>query len=324
MLYRNFGNTGLQVSSIGMGTWNIGNQWGEIDEETALATVRSAFDHGVNLFDAAESYGIPCGLAEERLGKALEGIRDRIHIMTKVGRWGRRTGQTVPMTTVDMVRLCVQACLYRLRTDYIDVMLCHEGKIEDPSVYLEAFELLKQQGYIGAYGISTDKLKVLERFNANNTCSVAELDYSLLNRKAESKILPYCQEHGIAVVVRGPLGKGLLSGKYSADTVFTDTVRSEWHIDDTRREKLARDMAKVERLKTILPPGEEMITAALRYVISHPVQPVTIPGAKSPEQAAMNAKAGDQVLSFEEREHLVSLLESSSDPLAQQAVAAVG
>lgn len=324
MLYRNFGNTGLQVSSIGMGTWNIGNQWGEIDEETALATVRSAFDHGVNLFDAAESYGIPCGLAEERLGKALEGIRDRIHIMTKVGRWGRRTGQTVPMTTVDMVRLCVQACLYRLRTDYIDVMLCHEGKIEDPSVYLEAFELLKQQGYIGAYGISTDKLKVLERFNANNTCSVVELDYSLLNRKAESKILPYCQEHGIAVVVRGPLGKGLLSGKYSADTVFTDTVRSEWHIDDTRREKLARDMAKVERLKTILPPGEEMITAALRYVISHPVQPVTIPGAKSPEQAAMNAKAGDQVLSSEEREHLVSLLESSSDPLAQQAVAAVG
>lgn len=62
-----------------MGTWNIGNQWGEIDEETALATVRSAFEHGINLFDTAESYGIPCGLSEERLGKALEGIRDRVH-----------------------------------------------------------------------------------------------------------------------------------------------------------------------------------------------------------------------------------------------------
>lgn len=159
MLYREFGKTGLKASSIGMGTWNIGNQWGEIEEATALATVRSAFDNGVNLFDSAESYGIPAGLSEERLGKALTGIRHNVYIVTKIGRWGRRTGQTVPMTTVDMIRLCAHASLYRLRTDWIDVMLCHEGKIEDPSVYLEGFELLKQQGYIRAYGISTDNLR---------------------------------------------------------------------------------------------------------------------------------------------------------------------
>ncbi|MEO1070252.1 MAG: aldo/keto reductase, partial [Cyanobacteria bacterium J06638_6] len=177
MLYRDFGKTGLKVSAIGLGTWNIGNQWGEIDEDTALATVHAALDHGVNIIDTAESYGIPCGLSEERLGRALKGKRDRVHIITKIGRWGRRSGQTVPMTTVDMVRLCVYASLYRLQTDYIDVLLCHEGKIEDPSLYLEAFELLKQQGTIGAYGISTDKPEVLERFNAQGTCSVVELDY---------------------------------------------------------------------------------------------------------------------------------------------------
>jgi len=308
MLYRDFGKTGLKVSAIGLGTWNIGNQWGEIDEDTALATVHAALDHGVNIIDTAESYGIPCGLSEERLGRALKGKRDRFHIITKIGRWGRRSGQTVPMTTVDMVRLCVHASLYRLQTDYIDVLLCHEGKIEDPSLYLEAFELLKQQGTIGAYGISTDKPEVLERFNAQGTCDVVELDYSLLNRKPEKTMLPYCQENGIAVVARGPLGKGLLTGKYSAESVFTDTVRSEWYATDRDREKLASKLAKVERLKAGLAPGDDMVSTALRYVISHPCQPVTIPGAKYPAQAAMNASAGAIALTADQRALLVDLV----------------
>ncbi|NJN32230.1 MAG: aldo/keto reductase [Synechococcales cyanobacterium RM1_1_8] len=314
MLYRDFGKTGLKVSAIGLGTWNIGNQWGEIDEETAIATVHAALDHGVNLIDTAESYGIPSGLSEERLGRALKGRRDQVHIMTKIGRWGRRSGQTVPMTTVDMVRLCVHASLYRLGTDYIDVLLCHEGKIEDPSLYLEAFELLKQQGTIGAYGISTDKPEVLERFNAQGTCSVVELDYSLLNRNPEKDMLPYCQEQGIAVVARGPLGKGLLTGKYSTDTVFTDTVRSEWYASDRDREKLQRKLAKVEHLKTALAPGEAMVDAALKYVISHPSQPVTIPGAKSPAQATLNAKAGGSTLTKEQRATLIALLKGNVAP----------
>ncbi len=314
MLYHDFGKTGLKVSAIGLGTWNIGNQWGEIDEETAIATVHAALDHGVNIVDTAESYGIPCGLSEERLGRALKGKRDGVHIITKIGRWGRRSGQTVPMTTVDMVRLCVHASLYRLRTDYIDVLLCHEGKIEDPSIYLEAFELLKQQGVIGAYGISTDKPEVLERFNAQGTCGVVELDYSLLNRKPEKTMLPYCQEHGIAVVARGPLGKGLLTGKYSTDTVFTDTVRSEWYDSASAREKLTRNLAKVEQLKTAVTPGDAMVSTALQYVISHPCQPVTIPGAKSPAQAAMNASAGGTTLTADQRTLLVDLLKLDTAP----------
>ncbi|NJP12373.1 MAG: aldo/keto reductase [Leptolyngbyaceae cyanobacterium RU_5_1] len=321
MLYREFGNTGLNVSAIGMGTWNIGNQWGEIDEATALATVRSAFDNGVNLFDTAEAYGIPHGLSEERLGKALVGIRDRVHVVSKLGRWGRRSGQMVPMTTVDMVRLCLHASLYRLRTDWIDIMLCHDGRIEDPRVYLEAFEQMQQQGYIRTYGISTKNLKVLKRFNVNNTCRVVEVEYSLLNRKAEPEFLPYCQEHGIAVLIRGPLQKGLLSGKYSPDTVFTDSVRTEWYIDEARQNKLASDLAKVEQLKTSFQPGENMVTAALRFTISHPTQPVAIPGAKSPQQAAMNAKAGNQLLSDEERLRLIRAMQLA--PPAEQAIATV-
>ncbi len=209
MLYREFGKTGWKVSAIGMGTWNIGNQWGELDDATAWATVRAAVQSGMNLFDTAESYGIPNGLSEERLGAALAGIRHQVYVVSKVGHWGERTGQGVPKTTVDMIRLCAHASLHRLRTDWMDVLLCHEGTIQDPSVYLEAFE---------------------------------------------------------------------------------------------------HDIAQVEKLKTVLEPGEQMVTAALRYVISPPAAPVAIPGAKSPEQARMNAAAGDRALSEEEMNRLLAAL----------------
>jgi myo-inositol catabolism protein IolS len=307
MLYREFGTTGWQVSTIGMGTWNIGNQWGNVEEDVALATIRSAFENGVNLFDTAEAYGIPQGLSEERLGKALQGIRDRVHIITKIGSWGRRTGEELPRN-IDTIRLCLQASLYRLRTDWVDAVLCHEGNIEDPAVYLEAFEQLKEKGLLRAYGISTNDFEVLKRFNANNTCSIVEFDYSLLNRKAEAKMLPYCQEHGIAVLVRGPLGQGLLSGKYGSDTVFTDTIRAKWHKNESKQAKLKRDIDLVSALQGYLKPDEEMAATALRYVISHPAQPVAIPGAKTPAQAAMNAQAGDRLLSAQEREQLLQHL----------------
>jgi myo-inositol catabolism protein IolS len=300
MIYREFGNTGWNVSAIGLGTWNIGNQWGEIDDVTAWATVRKSYDSGVNLFDVAESYGDPNGLSEERLGTALAGIRHQVYIVSKIGHWGERTGQGVPKTTVDMIRLCAHASLHRLRTDWLDVELCHEGNIADPSIYLEAFEMLKQRGRIRAYGISTDSLEVLKRFNVNGTCSVVEINYSMLNRSAEAELLPYCQEHGIAVLIRGPLSMGLLSGKYTRESVFTDAVRAGWNEGGSGRAKFETDVARVERLKDRFAPGEEMVTAALRYTISHSAHPVAIPGAKSPEQAAMNAAAGDRAFSSEE------------------------
>ena len=304
MLYRPFGKTGWNVSAIGMGTWNIGNQWGEIDDVTSWATVRAAYEAGVNLFDTAESYGIPNGLSEERLGAALAGIRHQIYVVSKIGHWGKRTGGGVPKSTVDLIRLCCHASLGRLGTDWLDVVLCHEADIADPSVYLEAFEMLKQRGRIRAYGISTNDLGVLERFNAHGTCSVVEVDYSLINRAPEADLLPYCVQHGIAVLVRGPLRRGLLAGKYDADSVFSDAVRAPWNAGEEGREGYLREVGQVERLKGLLEPGTEMVTAALRYVISHPAHPVAIPGCKSPAQARMNAAAGERGLSATEIDQL--------------------
>lgn len=294
MLYRPFGTLGWNVSAVGMGTWNIGGQWGAVSDAQAFATIREAFDHGITLFDAAESYGVPHGRSEELLGVALGGIRHRVTVVTKIGNWGKRSGDPVPKTTTDLIRLCAHACLYRLRTDWIDVLLCHEGDLEDPSVYLETFDILKQQGLIRAGGISTDDLEVLKRFNEHGGCDVLQVRYSLLDRRAEEELLPYCEEHGIAVMIRGPLAQGLLSGRYDRDTRFAedDMVRAKWNPGAAQRENYLARIAQVERLAAHVDPGAPMVEAALRYTFSHPALPCTIPGARTPEQAATNATAG--------------------------------
>lgn len=296
MIKRKFGNLGWDVSAIGLGTWNIGNQWGNIEESTALETVDAALDNGINIVDTAESYGIPSGLSEERLGRALAGRRHNVVLVSKIGHWGKRTGQGVLKTTVDMIRLCADASLHRLRTDWHDVLLCHESDIEDPSVYLEAFEYLVEKGSLRAYGISTNDLRVLKRFNKDRTCSVVQVDYSLLNREPEKEFLTYCEGEGIAVMVRGPLARGLLSGKYHADSNFADDVRKGFNRGGDGREEYERMIHEVDQIKEITPAGEPMVTTALRYVISHSCEPVAIPGAKSAEQAEINAHAGSQIL----------------------------
>lgn len=307
MLYRPFGNTGWQISAIGLGTWNLSNQWGEVSDSEAHATIRAAIDSGMNLCDTADAYGIPFGLSEERLGRALAGRRNGIYIVGKAGNWTRRTGHPLPMTSPDHVRLCAHASLYRLRTDWLDVLLCHQGNVENPEVYLEGFESLKTDGKIRCYGISTNDLDVLKTFNAQGTCSVVEVDYSLLNLEPEAEFLPYCAEHGIAVLIRGPLAMGMLSGNYSADTVFTDPVRAKIHTDPERKAKFEAQVAVVEKLKQKLKPGADMVRASLRYVASHPVQPCVIPGAKSPAQAEANAQAGEASMSEGERKELAAL-----------------
>jgi myo-inositol catabolism protein IolS len=308
MQHKTFGKTGWQVSAIGLGTWNIGNQWGEIDDVTAYATIHAAIDHGMNLLDTADAYGIPYGLSEQRLGRALGGLRHQQYIVSKVGNWARRPGHPLAYSHPDHVRLCIHASLGRLRTDYLDVSLCHEGNLADPTVYLEGFEQLIQEGSIRAYGISTNSLEVLKRFNVNGGCSVVQVDYSLLNRAPEADLLPYCQAHNIGVMVRGPLAKGVLSGRYDAASVFNDTVRQGWNEEGAARQRFLEQVTQVDRLKAVVNPGPAMVTAALRYTISHPAISVAIPGAKSPEQAAMNAAAGERLLSEAERAQLVNAL----------------
>ena len=232
MISHPFGKTGRTVSCVGLGTWNLGNQWGDITNEESDVLLRTAVDSGMTLIDTADSYGIPHGKSELRIGRVLhEFPREKLTLVSKIHNWGFRTGQGLSYTTPDMVRLCGHAILGRMKTEYVDTLLCHNGGIEDPSIFIEGFNQLVEEGHLRNYGISTNSLEVLKRFHemSGGRCAVTEVDYSLLNREAEEAFIPFCQEQGIGILVRGPLSKGILSGRYDLETEFTDTVRSGWN-----------------------------------------------------------------------------------------------
>ncbi len=291
MQYRVLGKTGWKVSAVSMGCWGIGGQWGEVGEKQAIETINGALDAGVNLFDTADGYGM--GQSEFFTGKALKDKRNDVYIATKVGNWGRRYGDAPALNSIYSVINCCHASLYRLGTDYIDLYQCHVGTPERPEIFVEAFELLKKQGKIRHYAISTNDQKSLEAIDIDGGCASCQINYSLLNRSAEADILPYCLEHDIGVLLRGPIAQGLLADKFSQETKFEDIVRQKWNPDGDQRTDFVEKLAQVARLRELVPEGSSMIDFALKFVLANPAVTCPIPGMKTPEQAAQNAAAAD-------------------------------
>lgn len=299
MLHRKLGKSGFEVSVIGFGAWGVGGQWGPVERAAAIDAIRSAFDAGVNFFDTADAYGDPPGLSEELLGEALREVRDKVFIASKVGNFARRAGHPLPFTHPLHVELCCDASLHRLGTDRIDLYQCHLGDLLQPDVFLEAFDTLLGKGKIRAFGISTNRLDVVEAFHRDRGLSAVQLDYSLLNRSAERDLLPWCREHDVGVIVRGPLAMGVLSGKFSPTTRFTDSVRAGWN-EGAAREKFQQRLATVDKLRFLETPTRTLAQASLQFVISHEAVTTAIPGAKSAGQARANAAAGNAPLTADE------------------------
>jgi len=299
MLRRTFAKTGWEVGVIGLGTWGIGGQWGVVEKRDALRAVEAAIDCGSNFIDTADAYGEPPGTSERCLAEVLRGRRDRLIVATKVGNFARRQGYAPAFSHWLHVDLCCDASLGRMKTDYIDLYFCHLPDCEDAAVFLEAFDRLIDAGKIRAFGISTDRLDVAERFNRDGRCAAVQLDYSYLNRGAETELLPYCAARRLAAIVRGPLARGVAAGKYTKTTVFSDEIRSPWNAGEAR-DALHRRLDVVERVRAAASPDRTLSQTALRFVISHPAVTLAIPGAKDEAQARQNALAGEAVLSAEE------------------------
>jgi myo-inositol catabolism protein IolS len=299
MIQKTFGKTGWKVSAIGFGAWGVAGQWGPVEQQTAIDTIKAAYDSGVNCFDTADAYGDPPGLSEELVGLALKPMRDKTLIATKVGNFARRNGHPLSFESPLHVELCCDASLHRLGVDAIDLYQCHLASLKEPAVFLEAFDTLSRKGKIRAWGISTNSLEVVKGFNADGRCAAVQLDYSLLNRAPERDVLPYCREQNIGVIVRGPLAQGVLAGKFTPQSRFEDSVRIGWNQGSQRQQFLKR-LETVEKLRWLQHDGRTLAQAALQFVISHPAVSTAIPGAKSPDQARANAAAGERLLDEKE------------------------
>ncbi|SDM47932.1 aldo/keto reductase [Bacillus sp. OK048] len=276
MKKRKLGNSDLWVTELGLGCMSIGTE-----EKAAREIIETALDEGINYFDTADLYDF--GVNEKIVGVALKEVREQVILATKVGnRWmPDKTGWSWDPSKSHIME-AVKQSLKRLGTDYIDLYQLHGGTIEDHiDETIEAFEELKSAGYIRCYGISSIRPNVIREYVKKSNIDSVMMQYSILDRRPEEEALPLLHEHGISVVTRGPLAKGLLSDK------MLEKVFQKGYQDYSQKELL--EVLPV--LKDKLASDRSFTEIALQYNLAHPAVASVIAGASSPEQVRSNARA---------------------------------
>ena len=227
MKYIALGKSTLQISRIGFGCMSLKGSYGEMEK-----LIHQAIEGGINYFDTADLYDK--GLNEKTVGKAIAHKRSEIILATKVGNQWRNDGSGWDWNpTKQHILTAVEASLKRLQTDYIDLYQLHGGTIDDPiDEAIEAFELLKKQGKIRFYGISSIRPNVIKEYLRKSNITSVMMQYSLLDRRAGEIVFPLLMEHNIGILARGTIASGLLVDKpakeylcYSAKQV-SDTANS--------------------------------------------------------------------------------------------------
>jgi aryl-alcohol dehydrogenase-like predicted oxidoreductase len=295
MKYTQLGKTDLNVSRICFGCWQLSPSfWGEVPVGPWAESLRAALTLGVNFIDTADAYGD--GHAETELGKLLksDGTRDQFAIATKF-YWNFADGPRHPDTTHDYILRACEASLRRLQTDRIDLYQIHAwDAITRPNEVARAFQTLKQQGKVRWFGVSNLNPEQMDLYAKHFEVSCLQPPYSLLARDIEGRELPYCLHHQIGVINYSPLFRGLLGGRYQADSVIEGSRASGplFHGDGLRAIVSAIDEAKV--IATEL--GLTMAELAMRWTLTHPAITSAIAGVKKPEHIQGVVKAAEDVL----------------------------
>jgi len=279
MEMRKLGSAGPPVSAIGFGAWAMGGRgWGEVDDKETIAAVQRSIELGGTFVDTAEVYGD--GHSEELIGRALQGRRDEVFLATKVG--GFDLSRRHIMEAIDN-------SLRRLQTDYVDLYQLHwpdeKTPVEDS---MRAMDDLVTAGKARYVGVSNFDAPLLRRCLSVRHVDSLQPVYSMLDRDIEREILPFCQQHGIGVVVYSPMAKGLLTGKYAPDATFpAGDVRADDPLFQGTR--FHRNLELVERLRGVAQAhGVTVAQVALNWTLQHPAVTVAIAGAKRPAQVEEN------------------------------------
>ena len=291
MKYITLGKTGLSVSRIAFGTWQLGGDWGATDADAAAAAIRSAADNGVTFFDTAQAYGF--GASEELLSKGLHGVpRHDVVIATKGGL--RPEGNGVARdASATWVTEGVESSLRALDTDYIDLYQIHWP---DPNTPFDetagALEKLVTAGKIRHVGVSNFDAAQMESFSATLPVETLQPPYHLLHRNIEREILPYTREHNIGVLIYGPLAHGMLGGRLRPDTTF---AAGDWRASsrDFHGEAYVNNLEHVQELAAFA-KGQLGITLgqlAVAWTLANPAVHVAIVGTRNPShvQEALDA-----------------------------------
>ncbi len=296
---RSLGRSGIQVSAMGMGCWAIGGPfwkngqpvgWGNVDDDESIRSIQRALDLGITFFDTAAVYG--CGHSERVLGKAISGRRSQVVLATKFGQvFDEATRQVKGYDTrPERIRQEVEDSLRRLNTEVIDLYQLHVKDVapEQALVVRDTLEELVAAGKIRFYGWSTDAPEGARLFAEGPHCTAIQQQLNILEGNAET--LAVCEQFNLVSINRGPLGMGLLTGKFTAETQLpADDVRS-------RRPALQEDRAnrlqKLEKIRGLLTQdGRTLAQGALGWLWARSENTLPIPGFKTIKQIEENAAA---------------------------------
>ncbi|NVN39399.1 aldo/keto reductase [Ameyamaea chiangmaiensis] len=308
------------VSRVALGTWAIGGwMWGGPDDDNAIRTIHRALDEGVNLLDTAPVYGF--GHSEEVIGRALAGRRDKAVIATKVGlNW--KDEKPFRDSTPARIRQEIEESLRRLKTDYIDLYQVHWPDDKTPiAETAETLAALVREGKVRALGVSNYSVEQMETFAAHAPLATAQPPYNLFERGIEADILPYLVRQKLVGLGYGPLCRGLLAGRMTADTTFPkDDLRSA----DPKFQALrfAQYLAAVDRLRALAERhGTSVMVLAIRWVLDQGPM-IALWGARKPAQIDGVSDVFGWHLSDEDRAEIDAILkETITDPVGPEFMA---
>ena len=280
---RPIGKSGLNVSVIALGSGAMGESpdGAPVDDREAIAAIHHAIDAGCNLIDTAPSYG--WGHAEELVAKAIVGRRKDIFLATKCGLIPGANGDG-PLRRSLAKTSILQECersLRRLRTDVIDLYQCHWPDTQTPiRETVEALQTLRAQGKIRAVGLCNFGCNEIAAAREYGGIDAVQTSFSLLHRHAEDELLPFCTEHGIAVLAHSPLARGLLTGTLTPESRFTGLRARD---PDFVGERYRRHLRIVDRLRSVAEElGKTLTQLAINWVLHHPGVTVPIVGVQRP------------------------------------------
>ncbi len=297
MKYKRLGKTELNISVVGVGTWQFGGEWGkDFSPQEVNDILDAARETEINFIDTAECYGDH--LSERLVGQAIKRDRKNWIVATKFGH--RFTGFTErdQLFTPDAVKQQLDDSLKALQTEVIDLYQFHSGSNEefDNDDLWTMLDKQKQAGKIRFLGISISSREETNAYQTERAAkvgaSVIQVVYNRLQRTPEDTVFPLCQQQDLGVLARVPLASGFLSGKYTVGAQFPpNDVRSK-----QSTEKIQNTLLEVERIqKEEVPDGIPMASWALAWCLKHPVVTCVIPGCKNPEQVRQNAVATDLI-----------------------------
>ena len=278
------GMTGLEVSPIAFGTWQLGGDWGSFDESEAISAIRHAHELGVNFFDTAQAYGF--GASEQLLGKALRDAldvrREELVIATKGGLRIDAEHGLVRDSSPAWLRRGVQESLRHLGVEYIDLYQVHWPDPNTPlAATAQALEELVQEGKIRHVGVSNFGVAEMAEFARTRAVETLQPPYHLFRRDIESDVLPYAREHDIGVLAYGPLAHGLLTGAMDKDTTFP---AEDWrsNSDLFNGEAFQRNLRTVGDLESFARSrGYSVGQLAIAWTLANPAVQVAIVGSRS-------------------------------------------